>query len=203
MSLCGATGCGCAVAGKPLSAPLGSLGAVGGEYPTISIGGSGEPGYPFVPMFNTAWADAITAARLAQAAAQTEWLPFTPVVSQSAVVTKSIEYSEYTRSGFNGTTIKWNFSMTITSSGTPGNGIQITTPVAGLNTNQSIGTVFLYIATPGPNQFICEVLAVNTNAVALYTTGAVGSTGQAGIAPAGTDLVNGSAIRGSVVYRVP
>lgn len=75
------------------------------------------------------------------------WTAYTPTVTQSATITKSVTYGFYMRVG---RTIHGVFFLTASSAGTAGNNVQVGLPVAAYSSSPSnlvIGTgQFTYMA---------------------------------------------------------
>lgn len=82
-----------------------------------------------------AWMNAIDAERAALGA----WTAFTPVLTQSATITKTVTNTRYNQQG---KTVKGSAYLSLTSAGTAGNGISVTLPVAARD-----GTVGLVVGS--------------------------------------------------------
>lgn len=125
------------------------------------------------------------------------WTDYIPVWSQAAVITKTINFSRYTRIG---NTVLFSGSMTATSAGTAANNVTITLPVAALEENSirgGIGSgIFDDVSVPTTYPLIASTVA------GVVTFRSSGSTASAfGIAPAVT-VASGDILAWSFAYEV-
>lgn len=122
------------------------------------------------------------------------WESFTPVVTQGATITTSINYCKYARIQ---KIVIYSFNILLTSAGTAGNGIQITLPIAAAtNSRPSTGASF-YDASAGTSYL--NVFYFATSTTAQFINAASGAT-TFGAAPAVT-VANGDYIFGTVTYE--
>ena len=89
----------------------------------------------------------LTAAELNTAGA---WQDYTPSWTQSATISKTINFARYTQLG---KTVQGSLKMTATSSGTSNNKILIGLPVNMSASNAVIGTMYVFDSSQANNQY--------------------------------------------------
>jgi hypothetical protein len=88
---------------------------------------------------------AITAAQLVPAAWLAAWTSYTPTLTQSGAVTKTVTYAKYVQMG---KTVIVNVLLTCTGAGSAANSVVVGLPVtAAQSTNQAIGSGYLFDAS--------------------------------------------------------
>lgn len=122
------------------------------------------------------------------------WVAFTPAITQSVTLTKTINYSKYTIEGLK---LTWIFDFTITSAGTAGQIVSMTLPLAAASVN-GINGVSSYIDT-GARNYGCNVFPQSTTAITGYPMDGNNLLGAFGIAGG---AANTDQYRGMVVYEL-
>jgi hypothetical protein len=120
------------------------------------------------------------------------WVDYTPTLTQSATVTKTINHARYCQIQ---KLIVVELFLTCTSAGTAGNGVRVGLPIAAKNGGAELGGGFIYDATAN---FMYNILPYqfNANTVAFfYQTGS-----EFGASPAVT-LANTDQIRLKLTYE--
>jgi hypothetical protein len=126
------------------------------------------------------------------------WTTWTPTVTQSGSVTVTNTRSRFARYG---RTIHWTMDLSVTGSGTGGNAIEVSLPVAaaasagviggtGLLTDSSTSDVFPFIIDPS-----------TTTTVQLKSTSSSSGSGLLGVAVFTAALASGDIIRASGTYE--
>lgn len=121
------------------------------------------------------------------------WTSYTPTWTQSATITKTVNYSEYQRGPRR--TITWNFLLSATSAGTAANAIVLTLPVTAASASGVVGASgFL---DTGTQYYTGIVYGASTTTLGLYTHA---GTAAFGVNPAVT-VASGDIWYGSVTYE--
>lgn len=131
--------------------------------------------------------------------ATTEWIAYTPTISQGATnnITKTINFSEYCRSGPTGKTITWCFYITITGTGTAGAAMGMTLPVNTLSASNLIGNGMIYDAS-ATICYLAMYAGSTTSSIICFSDQSTGSGWGANPSIA---LAVNDQIRGSITYR--
>lgn len=124
-----------------------------------------------------------------------EWSTFVPVVTQGVTVTKNVEFSEYRQQGDQ---VTWQFDLSITSGGTAGTALQLSTPLPIASTRPIVMGIAL-IFDAAPMRYVCTIERTGTSLVHF------GADGQANANPWGVApnlaIANGDAIRGTMTWK--
>ena len=120
------------------------------------------------------------------------WVDYTPTLTQSATVTKTINHARYCQIQ---KLIVVELFLTCTSAGTAANAVKVGLPIAAKNASASMGAGFVYDASTNVMYNILPY-AFDANTVAMfYQTGS-----EFGISPAVT-LANTDQIRLKLTYE--
>jgi hypothetical protein len=124
------------------------------------------------------------------------WTSYTPTLTQSSAVAKTVNWSRYARYG---RTIIWSFSVTATAAGTTSNAIQLSLPVtAAASVNIIIGSGNITDSSGGAGGIYNGAWKMaSTTTIGLTQTG---STSFVGVAPAFA-LANTDSCEGFVIYE--
>lgn len=107
------------------------------------------------------------------------WTTYTPTLTQSATVTKTLQYASYNRTG---RIITGSVSLTVTGAGTAANTVLIGLPVAAASSaTLVIGSAFLYDDSAGA--LLSGALVINTT-----TTARISPPGTSGVGYLGTSV---------------
>lgn len=138
-----------------------------------------------------------SAAGLAGAIDDTPWTAYTPTVTQSGTVTKTVTYAKYKKVG---RTVTVNLLLTMTGSGTASNAIIISLPFAAFNASALVVGTFHLFNNSGPNHFVGAAAFWSTTSVACLTNNNSHYLGQASSAFSST-LASGDQLTLSLTYE--
>lgn len=126
------------------------------------------------------------------------WVSYTPTWTQGATISKTVNYSRYTRIG---RTVFFGAFMAATSSGTVNNRINVTMPITPAFSNELMVGTFDFNDASIPFDF-CGAVSLDTPTVLSFQTGSGSSLrlGQPGSGFTGP-IVSGDVIYFSVVYE--
>lgn len=124
------------------------------------------------------------------------WTGYTPTLTQSATVTKTVSRAVYQRVG---RLVVVAFSLSATSAGTASNNIQIGLPVAAAASSVPGGSVWIYDASANINYVGIAVL-LSTTTIGAIISGGTGYAGNVGGVMAAA-LASGDALLGHVTYE--
>lgn len=124
------------------------------------------------------------------------WTTYTPTVSQgaSANIAKTTAYSSYARAG---RMITWNFSLSMTASGTSGSAVTLTLPVTASSSSAVVGGGTIIDASVS-NYAGAWQGASTTTVNFLANAGGAGSS--FGLSP-NVAIVSGDVLKGSITYE--
>lgn len=120
------------------------------------------------------------------------WTSYTPTLTQSGALTKTVTYAKYQRIG---RTIHLMVNLTITSAGTAGNAIVIGLPVAAASSSGVLGS-FRYLDA-GTTVYAGICFGVSTTTMELASTN---NANPFGVSPAVT-AANNDTIQVAVTYE--
>lgn len=124
------------------------------------------------------------------------WTSYTPTLTQSATVSKTVNYAKYRKVG---KTVIGNVSLACTSAGTAGNAILIGMPVvAAYATNQVVGSGYVLDASVG---FYAGILLASTTSVFSLLNPAAGAANVLGISGMSAALASGDSISVAFHYE--
>jgi hypothetical protein len=129
---------------------------------------------------------------------QVAWTSYTPTLTQSGAVTKTVTYAKYTQVG------KWvhvQVLLAVTGSGTGNNAIVVSLPVTAASSSPLFGGTFSWFNN-GTAEYTGACVIFSTTSVCGHTNGTastntLGTTGSAD----GTALANTDAIRIDFSYE--
>ena len=124
------------------------------------------------------------------------WGTYTPTLTQSVAVSKTVTFAKYMEAG---NFIVGHVKLAVTSAGTASNAITLTLPVAAAQSGPCSGTGVVYDASAGL-LYKGLVNLVSSTTVTLLNTGdtALGSLGQSGMTAA---LASGDEVNLSFFYE--
>jgi hypothetical protein len=123
------------------------------------------------------------------------WESYTPTVSQPGAITFTTSYSKYCQ--VQKTVVVENF-LSITGTGTGGNAIRVSLPIAATLSGACYGSAFFYDASANNCYNLTVLHGAATDVVFFYNL--VGASSNFGSAP-NIPLGNGDQIRFSIVYE--
>lgn len=123
-----------------------------------------------------------------------DWMTFTPTLTQSAAVTKTVTSASYTQIG---KTVTAEIVLAITGAGTAGQPIKVGLPVPARASNAVVGSGSMYDASAS-FRYVCEVGAATVSELYLGANG--NSTDVLGVSPS-LALAAGDGIRINVTYE--
>ena len=125
-----------------------------------------------------------------------QWASYTPTLTQSGTVTKTVTYSRYQRIG---RLIRFQCYLAVTASGTANNPITVSLPETAAQASLPVGTMYWYDASAGVNFINPAWLASTTTAGGLIH----GAATQIGQTQAGwpNQLASGDAILFDITYE--
>jgi hypothetical protein len=141
---------------------------------------------------------AVTAARektyvLDNLRAIAEWTSYTPTVTQSGAVTKTVTYAKYKSYGG---TVEVIVDLAITGTGTGANAVTVSLPVTAASSGTiPVGFGWIFDTTAGTN-YKAPVYLVSTTTVAFVGTG-----GNLGVSEFTAALASGDAVRFTARYE--
>lgn len=122
------------------------------------------------------------------------WNSYTPTLTQSAAVTKTVNYAKYIQIQ---KTVICNVYLSVTAAGTTANAITVTLPVAAASVGPSVGSASVF--RTGTGMYVCQAVTYSaTNTVAFIND--TSGVSYVGAAPSYA-LANGDVIRFSVSYE--
>lgn len=124
-----------------------------------------------------------------------QWTGYTPTLTQSTTVTKTVTYARYVKYG---RLVVVQVSLACTGSGTSSNAVLVGLPATAATSNIIVGTFYLVDAT-GPTVYIGAAALASTGTVAGVANGTNGNAlGVAGFTAA---LASGDAVFMSIAYE--
>lgn len=123
------------------------------------------------------------------------WEAYTPTLTQSATVTKTVDRATFVRQG---RVVTGQFSLSVTGAGTAGNAVRLGLPVAAVATGIVCGTAWIYDASANVRYALAVEIDGSVSEVAFLNDASAGNV--FGVAPAVT-LASGDLIRGFFTYE--
>lgn len=123
------------------------------------------------------------------------WEAYTPTLTQSATVTKTVTSARYTRIG---RTIIGQFSLAVTGAGTVTNTVKVGLPVAAQSAVPNVGSVWLFDSSTSTAYSGELIIGTGAQIVELY--GDWSASSAWGITP-NLALASGDLLRGSFMYE--
>jgi hypothetical protein len=123
------------------------------------------------------------------------WTAYTPTITQSGAVAKTVQYAAYSRAG---RTISVNFYMTMTGTGLAGNAVTVSLPVTASSAGFGVHGAGVIFDASGPTVYGGTWVGTSTSVVAFQGDWATSNTWgvQPSIALAANDI-----LRGNIVYE--
>lgn len=124
------------------------------------------------------------------------WTGYTPTLTQSAAVTKTVTRAVYQRVG---RLVVVTFSLSVTGAGTVSNNIQVGLPVAAAASAMPGGSMWIYDASANTN-YVGVAVMLSTTTIGAIISGGTGYAGNVGGVMAAA-LASGDAILGHFTYE--
>lgn len=122
---------------------------------------------------------------------------YTPTLTQSGAVTKTVTYASYIRIG---RMIIGNIRLDVTGSGSAANAITISTPVTASSSTVVVGSGYFFDASVGAYSGSCALLTTSTFGIYATVTGGLNPLGATGAASA-VALASGDILNISFSYE--
>ena len=146
----------------------------------------------------TASTDAVNLAQLETATGAGAWTSYTPTITQSGAVTKTVTYAKYVRIG---RTIIAQVNLAVTGSGTASNLITVSIPVTAAQSGLNVGVGTFYDDSPGALLFPCTVSLQTTSTVAFAAMTAAAGGWAIGSDVFTAGLASGDTIAFTITYE--
>lgn len=125
------------------------------------------------------------------------WFSYTPTLTQSATVTKTVTYAKYARFG---RTILLNVRLDVTGAGTAANAIQVGLPATAVSTGEYIGIIQIYDASAGAGTPYIGMAGLQTTSTVIGLRDSSAGAAAIGASP-NFALANGDQIMMSLHYE--
>lgn len=148
-------------------------------------------------MANETWAalETVTAVKMNRLGGTGAWTNYTPTLTQSAVVTKTVEYAAYKRYG---DLVMFDFSLAITGAGVAANAIRLGTPPLAQIAFRALGGNFTVFDASAGIWYTGLPMWQAANVVEGKASGVGASIGAGAMVAA---LAAGDVVCGSIWYR--